>query len=30
VFLLLCSVVSVGASLWAKRRPATKMLLTGG
>ncbi len=29
-FLLLCSVVSVGASLWAKRRPATKMLLTGG
>jgi putative tricarboxylic transport membrane protein len=30
VFLLLCSVVSVGASIWAKRRPATKMLLTGG
>jgi putative tricarboxylic transport membrane protein len=30
VFLLLCSVVSVGGSIWAKRRPATKMLLTGG
>lgn len=29
VFLLLCSAVSVGASLWAKRRPATRVLLTG-
>jgi putative tricarboxylic transport membrane protein len=28
VFLLLCSVASVGASIWAKRRPTTRRLLT--
>ena len=28
-FLLLCSVTSVGVSIWARRRPATKQLLAG-
>jgi putative tricarboxylic transport membrane protein len=30
IFLLCCSAVSVGAAAWARRRPTTSALLTGG